>query len=98
MLSMIARLVKRADRPRRVVTLYGRAGCSCCEKARALLESKRDRLGFELVEIDVDSDPALAERHGLSVPVVEIDGKVRFRGVVNPVLLERALAGEPAEA
>ena len=34
--------------------------------------------------------------HGTSVPVVAIDGKVRFRGVVNPVLLERLLKAEAA--
>jgi hypothetical protein len=28
------------------------------------------------------------------VPVVAVDGKVRFRGVVNPALLERLLIAE----
>ena len=45
------------------------------------------------------NDRALLARqgkaHGLSVPVVAIDGKIRFRGVVNPVLLERLLAARP---
>jgi len=40
------------------------------------------------------ADPALAERYGLTVPVVAVDGKVRFKGVVNPVLLERLLAAQ----
>jgi predicted thioredoxin/glutaredoxin len=29
--------------------------------------------------------------YGLHVPVIAIDGKVRFKGQVNPVLLERLL-------
>ncbi len=47
--------------------------------------------GFTLTAVDVDADPALARRHGECVPVVSIDGKVRFRGRVNAVLLERML-------
>lgn len=43
-----------------------------------------------LRKIDIDSDAALVE-YGLCVPVVVIDGRVRFRGVVNSVLLERML-------
>ena len=32
-----------------------------------------------------------------TVPVVAVDGKVRFKGVVNPVLLERLLLAESRE-
>jgi len=49
--------------------------------------------GFTLTQIDVDTDPELAKAHGECVPVVAIDGKVRFRGRVNAVLLERMLRG-----
>lgn len=75
-------------------TVYTRAGCSCCLKAIATLEAARSRDGFAVETIDVDSDPALADEYGLSVPVVLVNGKVRFTGQVNPVLLERLLAAE----
>ena len=39
--------------------------------------------------VDIDADPALRERFDTCVPVVEIDGQVRFRGRVEPVLLRR---------
>jgi hypothetical protein len=42
--------------------------------------------------IDVDGDPPLREKYNECVPVVLIDGKPRFRGRVNRVLLERLLA------
>jgi glutaredoxin len=77
--------------PTREVVLYTRQGCHLCEDAWALLERTRRRYGFTLRQVDVDTDPDLAARHGLEVPVVAIDGRVRFRGVVNPVLLERML-------
>lgn len=71
------------------VVLYTRHGCHLCERAREQLEAVRRRHGFTLEEVDVDADPALAAEHGVHVPVVAVNGKVRFRGVVNPALLRR---------
>jgi len=39
--------------------------------------------------IDIDQDSALRERFDTCVPVVEIDGTIRFRGRVDAVLLRR---------
>jgi len=97
MSSLIRRWLDRRRRPEvapRVFTVYTRAQCACCHKALALLEDHRRRHGFTIQTIDVDTDPALAEAHGTAVPVVMLDGKVRFRGVVNPVLLQRLLDAE----
>ena len=38
--------------------------------------------------------PTLVAKFDTEVPVVAVNGKVRFRGVVNPVLLERLLLAE----
>jgi predicted thioredoxin/glutaredoxin len=59
-----------------------------------VIEPRRLRHGFRVEEVDVDSDPKLAEAYGTSVPVVAVDGKVRFRGKVEPVLLDRLLQAE----
>jgi glutaredoxin len=77
-----------ATTPRRVF-MYTRQGCHLCDDGWALLEQARARHGFALEKIDVDTDPALAARYGTEVPVVTIDGKERFRGQVNAVLLAR---------
>ena len=69
--------------------MYTRAGCHLCDDAWTLLEVARSRHGFTLAKIDIDADRELAERFGAEVPVVEVNGKVRFRGVVNAVLLQR---------
>lgn len=74
------------------VILYTRQGCHLCEDAHAILEPRQQRSGFRLDVIDVDTDPELVRLYGLEVPVVVIDGQVRFRGRVNPVLLDRLLA------
>jgi glutaredoxin len=95
MMSLLTRLVRpRPKLGHLTFTVYTREGCCCCHKAIDLLNGYRRRHGFTVEEVDVDSDPELAARHGSSVPVVAVDGKVRFRGVVNPVLLERLLEAE----
>jgi glutaredoxin len=71
------------------ITLYTRIGCHLCDDAKAILE--RHRLPFE--SIDIDADPELAAKYNECVPVVVIDGRERFRGRVDEVLLRRLLAG-----
>jgi len=68
------------------VVVYTRQHCPLCDEAADFLESERSRQGFSLDFVDVDDDATLREKYGDCVPVVEVDGKVRFRGHVNPVL------------
>jgi glutaredoxin len=73
------------------VILYTRQGCHLCEDAHAILERVRQRFGFTLRVVDIDPDPELIRLYGEQVPVVTVDGQVRFRGQVNEVLLTRLL-------
>ncbi len=72
----------------RSVILYTRPGCHLCEDAEKLLR----RYGLIPRLVNIDTDPELTNRYNLTIPVVEIDGKERFRGVVNEVLLRRLLS------
>jgi glutaredoxin len=86
---------RRAVRlPQLRVVMYTRNGCHLCEEAWALLVKKRHRYQFQLDFIDVDSDPEFAKLFGEHVPVVTVNGKTRFRGVINPKLLQRLLEVE----
>jgi glutaredoxin len=69
------------------VVLYTRAGCHRCDEALALLK----RYGLDPQLVDIDKNPLAKERFDTCVPVVEIDGQVRFRGRVNEFLLRRLL-------
>lgn len=71
------------------VLVYTRNGCHLCDDARAILEAH----GLEPQLIDIDVEPSLRERFNDCVPVVQIDGTIRFRGRIDPVLLRRLLAG-----
>ena len=73
------------------VTLYTRALCCCCQTAREVLAEYQNARGVEVEEVDAE-DPALAAIIGPTVPVVAVDGKIRFRGEVNRVLLDRLIA------
>ena len=93
--SLLSRLLRRPARADHLkVTVYTRAQCCCCHKAIDVLADAQKRFGFAIDRVDIDADPELVARYDTEVPVVAIDGKVRFRGVVNPALLERLLAAE----
>lgn len=97
MISLLARWWPprfKADVGQLRIKVYTREQCSCCHKALDLLKGYQRRLRFSIEEIDIDGDPILRERFNTDVPVVEVDGKVRFKGVVNPVLLERLFEAE----
>jgi glutaredoxin len=83
--------LRRRPRAGTRVVLYHRAGCHLCDEALALLRREQQRRAFALDVVDVDTDPDLAAAHGEQVPVVVINGRVRFRGRVNPALLRRLL-------
>lgn len=70
------------------IVIYTRKECCLCDEAAAKIE----RRGLTFEKVDIDEKPDLAEQFDTCVPVVEIDGKIRFRGKVNDVLLDRILS------
>lgn len=54
------------------VTLYTRKDCHLCEQAKADLRSLQAKFPHQLVEIDIDADPALQKAYLVEIPVVEI--------------------------
>lgn len=69
------------------VILYTRRGCCLCDDAEAVLAQH----GLHPQLVDIDANSELREQFTNCVPVVQIDGKIRFRGRVNEVLLKRLL-------
>lgn len=55
-------------------TVYSRPGCHLCEQlVEELLPLVRGRATVTVQNID--EDPALLERYGLKIPVVELEGR-----------------------
>ena len=79
----ISKLSMMAD-----IVLYSRNGCHLCDVAAEILA----RYGLKFDRIDIDADPELRARYDACVPVVVIDGRERFRGRVDELLLRRVLS------
>jgi glutaredoxin len=95
MTSSLTQLFRRTPRATHLTfTLYTRAQCCCCHKALEVLKEAQQRFGFAIEEVDIDGDPDLVAQFDTEVPVVALNRKVRFRGVVNPALLNRLLLAE----
>ncbi len=79
------------------IRYYTRAACPLCDEGRALLDEALRKSGrrARIERIDVDTDPALVERFGDRVPVVEIAGRVRCWGRLSKALLVRELRVAP---
>ncbi len=54
------------------VTLFSRAECHLCEQAKADLQSIQSEIPHTLLEIDIDSDPAIQKKYFDKIPVVEV--------------------------
>jgi hypothetical protein len=91
--NWLTALRSRRKPPRWNVVMYSRDGCHLCEEAWEQLETAQQRYAFALRQENVDANPQWREEYGECVPVVVINGKVRFRGRINPVLLKRLIEG-----
>ena len=84
-----------AINPTMRLTLYGRPDCHLCHDMRAVVDTLRADVAFELEEVDVDGDPALAARYGEEIPVLLVNGRKAFKYRVTPGELRARLAREP---
>ncbi len=81
------------SRPAPTLTLYGRAGCHLCDEAREqLMGMRREGLRFELVEVDIETDPRLHRELLELIPVVEAGGVRISELALDPDALRSRLA------
>ncbi len=78
------------------VVLFARFGCHLCDDAREVVAKVCKAAGETWREIDVDTDPALVEKYGEYVPVVEVDGVQQGFWQVDGDRLARRLAAPRA--
>lgn len=80
------------------VRLYGRPGCSLCDKVREVIERVARRVPLVLEEVNIDGDPELLAEYHTEVPVVEVDEREVARYQLTEERLLRALAAPPPPA
>ncbi len=76
------------------IIIYSRKNCHLCDEAEMLLAKYYEYLPVPEI-IDIDEKDELKEKFGDCVPVIEIDGKIRFRGKVDETLLKRLIENAP---
>jgi len=81
------------------VTLYTRADCPLCDKAKAAMHAAASlhRLPLVIREVDIDRDPALRERFANDVPVIYVGAHEAFRHRVTPEEFAAAVTGRGPE-
>ncbi|MCB1829686.1 MAG: glutaredoxin family protein [Gammaproteobacteria bacterium] len=75
------------------MTLFTRASCHLCEDMWQHLQEIQTERKFELVQVDVDSEPELQQRFGSLIPVLLGDDRIICNYFLDPVALEQYLAG-----
>jgi glutaredoxin len=87
----------RSGKRFQTIVVYSRPDCSLCEEALETLGRYRRWLP-PASEVNIDESPVLRDRFGNTMPVVEIDGRIRFQGSISEVLLQRLIEGTPPDA
>jgi len=79
------------------LVVISREGCGLCEDMlHALAELERAQSIQPVSVVDVDSDPELARRFGIQVPVLLFDGSVICHYTLNSNELLRLVGRPPA--
>ena len=69
------------------LTLYGRKECCLCDEMAEVVAVVAGERGLEVVKVDVDDDPALAQAYGHEIPVLclgtqrIVSGRVSLRAL-----------------
>jgi glutaredoxin len=74
------------------ITLIGKPGCHLCDEARAVVARVAGELGVGWTELDINSDPELAEQYWEQIPVTLVDGRRHDFWHVDEARLRAALA------
>jgi len=75
----------------KTILVYDRQGCHLCEQVVASLFQLQQQLGYEIEQIDIDSDPQLVQKYNADVPVVMYKGEVIFYHFFDETSLRHAL-------
>lgn len=87
--------MRSTDSKARVI-IYSRPGCHLCDEAKRAMEAARCFDEYTLVEINIESDPALLRRYQYDIPVITIDGVEAFRHRLSALEFRLRLSQRPA--
>ena len=73
------------------VEIYSKADCHLCEDAKKTLLAAQKDFAFDLIEVDITTDPVLFETYKEQIPVIFLNGQKAFKFRVDPGLLQKKL-------
>ena len=76
------------------LTIYSKPGCHLCDEMKAVVARvAAGKPDISIDEIDISTDPQLAEQYGLEIPVLMIDGRKAAKFRVAEEGLRRLIEG-----
>jgi glutaredoxin len=81
-----------APPPPLTVVLYTRPDCPLCDELAHALAQTRPAVPYHLRKVDIRTDARLHELYERSIPVLEIEGRVAFKGRASAAEIEQKLA------
>lgn len=75
-----------------LVQLLTKQGCHLCADAREVVATVTASLGKSWEEVDIATDPALAQRYAEEIPVLLVDGVQRDFWRIDAARLTRLLS------
>ncbi len=61
------------------IEIYSKPDCELCREAKEVILEAQRRMPFDLVEVNIESDPALFAEYRYDIPVVFVDGHKAFK-------------------
>lgn len=83
----------RKEEPKEPITvvLWGKADCSLCDRAKAILDRLSRDYPLQVIYRDITADPDAFERYRYVIPVVELPNGKRFEGKITEHWLRQAI-------
>ena len=71
------------------VVIYSRPDCPLCDRMKAILARTKVAPPFQLHEVNIEDDPELMGRFEFSIPVLEVAGRIAFKGKLDAESFQR---------
>ncbi|MBV7338737.1 glutaredoxin family protein [Chloroflexi bacterium TSY] len=73
------------------LTLYSKPGCHLCDDLKADLAELQSKVGFALIEYNIEENAEMFERFRYLIPVLDIENGPLLYAPINRVELMRVL-------
>lgn len=77
------------------IILYSKPGCRLCEEMKTEIAKANCANLYQITEINIETDPALAEQYRYDIPVLTINGVEAFKYWLSHEAFRAYLTGLP---